>query len=408
MGDGFESKEGRIIRRKNEKAERRKFQKDRISNAYHQNATSVTVIPATSAREVEAKGGLRVAAYCRVSTDREMQATSFELQRQEYKELIQREEEWEFAGIYADEGISGTSAEGRPGFLRMIQDCREGKLDLILVKNVSRFMRNQVPCIAYARELENLSPPVGILFETENIDTRIPGYELQLGLYSVFAQTESENKSQSLKWSNERRWRKGIVSCNTDQFFGYDRDEQGAMVIVPEEARIIRKIYKLYLSGKNVRQIAEWLTQKGVPTFYGGEVWPQSSVRGILKNEVYCGDLIRPKTYTKNCLSRKIIRNVGGRIKFHNADHHPAIIDRASWDAVQEQLKYRRYACDQPRRALRIRQMPGALAAFYLLDPVWDGYDLARVQDKLFPPPPPKTEEEIQQEMRNIACKPLI
>lgn len=179
-------------------------------------------------------------------------------------------------------------------------------------------------------------------------------------------------------------------------------------MIVPKEARIIRKIYRQYLSGKNVRQIAEWLTKKEVPTFYGGQTWSQASVRNILKNEVYCGDLIRPKTYTKNFLSQKIIRNVGGRTRFHNIDHHPAIIDRTSWDEVQEQLQYRRYARDQPRKALRIRQMPGTLAAFYLLDPSWDGYDLARVRDRLFPPPPPKTEEELQNEMRIIECKPLI
>lgn len=399
--------EGRGSRLKNEKAARRRANQERIREAYREPA-SVVVIPAT----LDAFGGagrrLRVAAYCRVSTDSETQAISFALQRQEYEEKIRGEAQWVFAGIYADEGISGTTAAGRPGFQRMMQDCREGKIDLILVKNVSRFMRNHVECLLYTRELSDLTPPVGIVFETNNIDTRRPGYELQLFFQSLNAQSDSENKSQSIRWSNERRWNKGIVSCNTDQFYGYTKDERGAMVIVPEEARIVRSVYRLYLAGKNARQIAAWLTDKGVPTFYGGAAWSQGSVRNILKNEAYCGDLIRPKRYTKNCFNHKVIRNIGGRVRFQSVDHHPAIIARADWDTVQAQLPYRRYARDLPRKALRVRRMPDALGAFYLLDPAWDGYDLARVRDRLFPPPPPPTDEDGRQEMRRIECNPLI
>jgi DNA invertase Pin-like site-specific DNA recombinase len=395
-------------RRISQKAELRNAKKQRIQNAYNRVAT-VTVIPALSPFSGDENRKLRVAAYCRVSTDSEMQATSFELQRQEYEEKIKKEDKWEFAGIYADEGISGTSAEKRIGLQQLMKDCRAGKIDLILIKNVSRFMRNSEQCSAYTRELSYLDPPVGIVFETENIDTRKPGYELQLALYSVFAQAESENKSQSIKWSNERRWNKGIIACNTDQFFGYAKDENGEMVIVPEEARIIRSIYRLYRSGKNVRQISEWLSVKRIPTFYGNETWSQTSVRNILRNEVYCGDLIRPKTYKKDFLSRKVIRNTGknrGRKSFYQQGHHPAIIPRAEWDDVQEQLQYRRFARESHRKALRIRQMPGTLGSFYLFNPDWDGYDLARVKEKLFPPP--KTNEEILEEKRILECKPLI
>ena len=337
-----------------------------------------------------------------------MQATSFELQRQEYEEKITKEENWQFAGIYADEGMSGTSAVKRKQFQQMIHDCHNGKIDLILVKNVSRFMRNQVACISYIRELENLSPPVGVVFEMENIDTRKPGYELQLGLYSVFAQAESENKSQSIKWSNERRWNKGIMHCNTNQFFGYTKNCDGKMVIIPDEARLIRNIYKKYNSGQNVRQIAEWLTKIRTPTFFGGEKWSDTSVRNILKNEVYCGDVIRPKSFTKSFLSRKVIRNNKQRNKFRVVDNHPAIINRELWESVQEQLKYRRYARDKPRKSLHVRPMPGSLGAFYALDPAWDGYDLARVRNMLFPLPPPRTEEDIKKEMRMTECKNLI
>lgn len=304
--------------------------------------------------------------------------------------------------------MSGTSAEKRKQFQRMIHDCRDGKIDLILVKNVSRFMRNQVDCLSYTRELANLSPPVGVVFETDNIDTRRPGYELHLGFYSAFAQAESENKSQSIKWSNERRWNKGVMHCNTEQFFGYAKNENGEMKIISGEARLIRRIYNRYNSGQNVRQIAQWLTKTGTPTFYGNVNWSQSSVRNILKNEVYCGDLIRPKSFTKSFLNRKVIRNTGQRTRFHQKEHHPAIIGRELWEKVQEQLKYPRRAGDKLRTALRTHRMPGELGAFYLLDPSWDGYDLSRVRNMLFPPSPPITDKEIKNEMRTSECKNLI
>lgn len=388
------------------KNDQRNAKKQKIRDAYKQE-TPVTVTPAsTSISKVERK--LRVAAYCRVSTDSETQSTSFELQRQEYEEKIMKEDDWEYAGIYADEGMTGTSAVKRKQFQQMIQDCRDRKIDLILVKNVSRFMRNQVDCLTYIRELSNLSPPVGVLFETDNIDTRRPGYELHLGFYSAFAQAESENKSQSIRWSNERRWSKGIMHCNTDQFYGYTKNDDGEMIIVPKEAQLVRSIYRKYHSGLNVRQIAEWLTKTAVPTFYGSKQWSQTSVRNILKNEVYCGDLVRPKRFTKDFLNRKVLRNKGQRDSYCYPDHHPAIIPRQQWNMVQEQLIFRRYARDRPRKPLQIHRMPGTLGAFYLLNPAWDAYDLARVRDKLFPPPPTEVCNSDDNEKRVTECKNLI
>lgn len=370
------------MKKRGDRAEGREERKRRIREAYSRQSP-VVVIPATKAVGGEGRM-LRVAAYCRVSTDSEMQASSFELQRQEYEEKIKKEDKWQFAGIYADEGLSGTSVEKRKQFQQMIQDCREGRIDLILVKNVSRFMRNQVVCLQYIRELENLSPPVGVVFETENIDTRKPGYELILGFYSAFAQADSENKSQSIKWANERRWRKGIFHCNTDQFFGYTKNDIGKMVIIPEEARLIRQIYRRYNAGYNVCQIANWLTKARIPTFFGNEVWPETSVRNILKNEAYCGDLVRQKTFRKNFLNRKVIRNTGQLERYFLYDNHPPIIGREQWDSVQEQLKFRRAGRAKPRKPLRIRRMGDTLAAFCLLDPRWDGYDLARAKNMLF------------------------
>ena len=369
-------------RKQSTKSERRNAKKQRINDAFR-GESPVIVIPASRIDEPEKR--LRVGAYCRVSSDKETQVTSFELQKHEYEEKIREEANWDLIHIYADEGLSAVSAKKRKGFQQMMQDCRDGKIDLILVKNVSRFMRNQAECLTYTQELANLSPPVGVIFENEKIDTRVPGYELQLGLYSAFAQAEAENKSQSIKWANESLWKKGIMYCNTNQFFGYTKDADGKMVIVAEEAQIIRRIYKLYDSGKNVRQIAEWLTTKGIHTFCGGKVWSNTSVRNILKNEVYCGDIIRPKSFTKSLMARKAVRNAGLRESYYYKDHHTPIIDRELWERVQEQLKYRRCAKTNTRKSLRVNRMPDTLGAFIFLDPVWDGYDLAKVKESCFP-----------------------
>ena len=389
------------------KAQRRQANKDRIRNAYTQTA-EVAVTPAIKTYSGDDNRILRVAAYCRVSTDSETQAISFELQRQEYENYIRKAENWTFIACYADEGLSGTSAAKRRQFQQMIQDCRNGKIDLILTKNVSRFMRNTVECLMYTRELNQLSPPVGIIFQTENIDTRKPGYEQLLTMYSLFAQGESENKSQAIKWSNERRWRVGIVTCNTAQFYGFETMPNGDMVIDPAEAKIVRKVFTKYLEGKNVRQIAQWLTTKRIPTYKGGEVWSETSVRNILKNEVYCGDVIRPKSITIDFLAHRVIRNKGQRDTYRRFDHHPAIIERAVWEEVQEQLKYRRCARSDTRKPLRPRRLSGRLGAFYLLDPTWDAYDLSRVRDKLLPPPLTKEEQNNEYEKETSPCTHLI
>ena len=252
----------------------------------------VQVIPAISDRDGYEKRKLNVCAYCRVSTDMDTQALSYELQVQNYTEYIASNEEWEFAGIYADRGISGTSLKHRDEFNKMIADCRAGKIDLIITKAVTRFARNVLDCISTIRMLKQLDPPVGVFFETERINTLDTTSETYLGLISLFAQGESESKSESLKWSYIRRWKRGTGIYPTWSLLGYDVDENGKWVVVEEEAELVRIIYDMYLTGYSSPQIAEILTRSGIPTATNKNTWSSGAVLGILRNEKYCGDVL--------------------------------------------------------------------------------------------------------------------
>ncbi len=263
----------------------------------------VQEIPALSDMEGYKKAKPRVCAYCRVSTDMDTQALSYELQVQNYTEFITSNEEWEFAGIYADRGISGTSLRHRDEFNRMIADCRAGKIDLIVTKAVTRFARNVLDCISTVRELKRLNPPVGVYFETEKINTLDTTSETYLGLISLFAQGESESKSESLKWSYIRRWKRGTGIYPAWSLLGYEVDEEGHWVIVEEEAELVRIIYDMYINGHSSPQIAELLTRSSIPTATGLDKWTSGAVLGILRNEKYCGDVLCQKTMVVDVFS---------------------------------------------------------------------------------------------------------
>ena len=186
----------------------------------------------------------RVCAYCRVSTESVQQQSSYELQVSHYQDLINKHEEWIFAGIYADEGISGTSTKNRDQFKQMIQDCMDGKLDMILTKSISRFARNTLDCLKYVRKLKSLPHPVGIYFERENIDTLDAKSELLLTILSSLAQDESRNISENVKWANQSRYQQGYVHCPTANFLGYDKDSQGNWLINEKQAETVRRIYR--------------------------------------------------------------------------------------------------------------------------------------------------------------------
>lgn len=252
---------------------------------------------------------IRVAAYCRVSTDTEEQATSYQAQIAHYEEVIHRNPEWVFAGIYADDGISATSTKHREQFHQMIQDCMDGKIDMLITKSISRFARNTVDCLNYIRQLKAQNIP--IYFEKESINTMDAKGEVLITIMASLAQQESESLSQNVKLGMQYRFQQGKVMVNASCFLGYDKDENGDLVINPEQAETVKRIYREYLEGASCQQIARGLERDGIRTARGNTRWHDSSIRLILENEKYMGDALLQKTYTVDFLKKKRIKNNG-------------------------------------------------------------------------------------------------
>lgn len=367
--------------------EKRQAQKERIREAY-KNGTTVEVIPAKAEQKSDNMKRLRVAAYCRVSTDEDAQASSYELQLQHYREMIINNPDWELVDIYADEGISGTSTKRRVNFLRMIDDCYAGKVDMIITKSVSRFARNTLDCLDNVRKLKALDPPVGVFFETEGFNTAESKNEFTLGIMSLVAQGESEQKSASIRWSIIQRFKKGIPIIPTQCLLGYDKDKFGNLFIIPEEAEAVKYIFACYLDGLNAREIANALTESHVPTAKNNAVWSSSAVLSILRNEKYCGDVLMQKTYTVDCFTHKAVKNTGQVPQYRLRDHHPAIVPRDDWLLVQEQLKHRRHSSQKKEVPIEKkfyvhRVKGGLLRGFAIINPKWDNREVALFLQKI-------------------------
>ena len=281
----------------------------------------------------------RVAAYCRVSTDKEQQEHSFETQKEMYTEMIMMKPNWQMAGIYADEGITGTIAKKRPDFMRMIEDCRKGKIDIIITKSVSRFSRNNLDCLLYVRELKELGIP--IIFEKEGINTLQVSSELLITLFSGLSQAESESISMNVKIGKRQSLKNGNVPFCYKSFLGYKKGADGKPEIVPEEANIITRIYTEYLAGKSLNDIAKSLITDGIYTPTGKTQWTSKVVLSILSNEKYKGDALLQKTYIVDCISKKMKKNNGELPMYYVENNHPAIIDRNMFDRVQEEISRR-------------------------------------------------------------------
>ena len=282
---------------------------------------------------------LNVAAYCRVSTDDEDQLNSYNAQVTYYKEKIKKNPKWRFVDIYADEGITGTLATKRDNFLRMVGDCDKGKIDLILTKSVSRFARNVVDSLSYIRKLKAMG--IGIFFEEQNINSLTEESETYIGIYSVIAQSESENISGNVKWGIHKRMQNGTYACRFN-LLGYRRDEKTKEpYIIPEEAEVVKKIFDLYLDGASILQLKTFLESNHIKTLHGKEKWSTDTIINMLKNEKYVGDVIYQKTFITDPISKKVVINRGQKDKYLISNNHPAIIDRDTFTQVQTEIARR-------------------------------------------------------------------
>lgn len=304
------------------------------------NLKNITVIPARArvgnTVKAEDRPKLRVAAYCRVSTDSEEQATSYEAQVEHYTNYIKGNADWELAGIYADDGITGTNTKKRDEFNRMIEDCMEGKIDMVITKSISRFARNTLDCLKYIRQLKDKNIPV--FFEKENINSMDSKGEIMLTIMASLAQQESQSLSQNVKLGFQFRYQQGEVQVNHNRFLGYTKDENKRLVIVPEEADVVKRIYREYLEGASLLQIARGLEADGILTAANKRKWRPETLKKILQNEKYIGDALLQKTYTVDFLSKKRVVNNGIVPQYYVENSHEPIIPREIFMQVQEEM----------------------------------------------------------------------
>ena len=279
-----------------------------MKSAVPREPKKVTIIPATSKSIEPGKSShqkLRVAAYCRVSTDSEEQINSYKNQLAFYTEKINSKAEWKFAGVYADEGITGTSMKHREDFKRMLRACREGRIDLILCKSVSRFGRNSVDVLRTIRALRERG--IGVVFEKEGVDTRTMNSELILAFHSAFSQSESESISGNVRWGLRKAYENGTISIGPN-LYGFRKGQDGGVEIDEEKATVIRQIARWFLDGDGLHTIADKLAQRHIPSPKGKDTWSTATLRSLLTNEKYKGDALLQKTYRPSLFSDRRCR----------------------------------------------------------------------------------------------------
>ena len=289
---------------------------------------------------------LRVAAYCRVSTDSDEQETSYDAQVTHYTEYIQKNPEWELAGIFADDGISGTNTKKRMEFNRMIDECMAGNIDMIITKSISRFARNTLDCLQYIRQLKDKNIPV--YFEKESINTMDATGEVLITIMASLAQQESQSLSQNVKLGLQYRYQQGEIQVNCNRFLGFTKDENKRLIVVPEEAETIKRIYREYLEGASMLKIKRGLEADGILNGAGNEKWHTSNINQILRNEKYIGDALLQKTYTTDFLTKTRVKNHGVVPQYYVENSHEAIIPREIFMQVQEELIQRRIVHTSP------------------------------------------------------------
>lgn len=317
----------------------------------------------------------RVAAYARVSTDSSDQENSLKNQREHYEKFISANPNWDYVGIFADDGISGTSVRNRTGFRQMIDACNIGDIDLIVVKDVSRFARNLTDCLGTVQDLLVLDPPVGIYFENHNMNTLDTGNKVFLTILAMFAELDSELKSGSVKFGLQAIFDRGDYLCPTHNLLGYEKDGKYGMKIEPEGAKTVRLIYDLFLAGYSQKEIAAILTNLSLPTAKGNVEWTATTVSGICRNERYCGDIIMQKSFTPSFLTHQSKRNVGQRRLYYEAEHHEGIVSREEHARALLLLKANHISplLNHEYEIKVIRH--GLLAGFIPMNPAFGGYD---------------------------------
>ena len=294
---------------------------------------------------------LRVAAYCRVSTEEEEQKGSFETQCSYYTEKIQSHDGWTLAGIFADDGISGVHTKKRDDFLAMIAQCKKGKIDLILTKSISRFARNTLDSIQYVRELKKQG--ISVIFEKENINTGTMTSEMILTVLSAFAQAESESISQNVARGKRMGYRQGKFSFPYSCMIGYRKGPDGNPQIIPEQAETVRLIYNDYLTGDSLVKIAENLDARGIPTPKNKGKWSSQTVMRILQNEKYAGHVLLQKTYTADLLSGTIKKNNGELPQYYIENNHTPIVSQEMFLLVQEEIARRKSKSPASQKKVR-------------------------------------------------------
>ena len=299
--------------------------------------TKIEANPILSSRKDEYRR-LRVAAYCRVSTDEEDQLNSLETQMQYYTSKIAENPNWTMVGIYADEGITGTRADKRDKFMKLMRDCQKGKVDYILTKSTSRFARNTVDSLTWIRKLRAIG--IGVYFEEQNLDSSKVENETLIGFFSVMAQSESESISGNVKWGIHKRMRNGTYAVQFNML-GYKRGDDGEPYIIPEEAEVVREMFNRFLDGASLGQLKDFLESKQVLTRRGKSEWSISVIRGMLSNEKYVGDILYQKTYRADCISKKVKVNRGEMTRYLVSNNHAPIIDRDTFNLVQAELSRR-------------------------------------------------------------------
>lgn len=371
--DRIERERQSAVKSNAKEVERKQIQDTIIKNRRGERKVRV-IMPEKKIYAYQNAQRIRVAAYCRVSTAEEAQMNSFEMQVHHFEQEISENPMYERVDVYKDEGISGTTIEKRKEFQRMIDDCKAGKIDLILTKSISRFGRNVADILGVLQVLDELSPPVAVTFESEGISTADGKNKLIISILSALAELESQQKSIAVKQGIRYRMQEGLYKFSVRNTIGYYRDYAGQIKIEPAEAEIVKFIYGSFLDGESFSEIAERLTKEGIRSPMGLERWNASTVRSILRNEKYCGNVLYQKTYSKSYITHKSVKNDSVLPQWFWEGIVPAIISVHDWERVQAIIDSGRRVKKPEiiRKKLEFaRVKTGSLRGFYYLDPDW-------------------------------------